>query len=89
MQPLQTRDSSANSNSTAAPALAADDALLTAVPNGPLSLGEAVVAARRRGLLGFELQALREAGMVVYGLEAVAPMDVASGGSKGKAQRKS
>jgi hypothetical protein len=90
MQPLQTRgDSSASSGSGAAPAPAADEALLPAVPNGPLAVGEAVLAARRRGLSGFELQALQEAGMVVYGLAAVAAVDEASGGSKGKAQRKS
>lgn len=55
---------------------------------GPLTLGEAVVVAQRQGLAGFELQVLREAGVVVYGLAGVVVAEGGSSAGKGKTQRK-
>jgi hypothetical protein len=56
--------------------------------SGPWSLAEAVLVAQRQGLAGFELQALREAGVVVYGLAGVVGGEGAGGGGKPKAQRR-
>jgi hypothetical protein len=90
VQPLQVPPSSSNTAAAAAATAggAGRDPVLPGSVSGPMSLGEAVVAAQRPGLAGFELQAVREAALVVYGLAGVtASADGGSGGSKGKARK--
>jgi hypothetical protein len=52
----------------AGPASAAQQPAIAAAEAGPRSLADAVWAAQHIGLAGCELAAVREAGLVVYGL---------------------
>jgi hypothetical protein len=90
MQALQLPSSGGSLGATAAGAGGAGAADQAAAATGPLSLGEAVAAAQRHVLNAYELQAVREAGMVVYGLACVAADAGGSGGSRAakQAQRK-
>lgn len=80
VQPLQVPP---GSNTAAAAAGTGRDPVLPGSGSGTMSVGEAVVAAQRQGLLGFELQAVREAAVVVYGLAGVVGATDGGGGAGG------
>lgn len=82
VQTLQAPSSTLSGASAGTAVVAGKDTALSAT-----TLGEAVCMAQRQGLAGFELQALRDAGLVLYGLENVV-LGEGGGTSKAKATRK-